>query len=427
MQKLHRIALTAGLLFLSAANGKAQNKPKLDKPDIADPQAPSIAQLRANDPAYEGLITASKLLSKNEALEKATTPTAGLFDKQAAMDDPQVRQSLKLLGQWLDQNQIPTVELSYTLDSFDPLFNQFGSFLQMSRTLEAKQYTQLADGHVSDAIDTTRDGLRLAVSLENHSLGGCQEGFKIEDIVIMPLADHLDQLSMPDCARLLRLSHDWEKTPNAILFALNRERRAWLQATDKLTGEDGKKIRSLLQQIPDTAAKPDTDEAKMLAQLKSLDDKTWLDLVKRTSIGIDQIFTKATQEMQAPIYKRGAPEKFNQTKDIVGNIEGLMASAVTPQIQKMEVDYVKRQAYAHLLGCHAAIHQFKWEYNRWPNSIDELKIPDLSKDPFSGNSLIYKTTKDGYTLESVGAPVYDKDGKLDETARVAITLPEKAK
>lgn len=427
MQKLHKIALTAGLLALSVCGVKAQEKPNLDKPNIGEPQKPSMAQLRANDPAYEGLITASRLLSKNDALEKATNSTAGLFDKQAAMDDPKVREALRLLGQWLDQNQIPSVELSYTLDSFDPLFNQFGSFLQMSRTLEAKQYTQLAEGRVSDAIDTTRDGLRLAVSLENHSLGGCQEGFKIEDIVILPLADHLDQLAMPDCARLIRLSHDWEKTPNAILFALNRERRAWTQATERLTGEDGKKIRTLLQQIPDTAAKPDTDEAKMLAQLKSLDDKTWLDLVKRTAVGIDQIFTKATQEMQSPIYKRGAPEKFNQTKDIVGNIEGLMASAVTPQIQKMEVDYVKRQAFAHLLGCHAAIRQFKWEYNRWPNSIEELKIAELAKDPFSGNPLVYKKDKDGYTLESVGVPVYDKDGKLDETARVAITLPEKVK
>ncbi len=421
MQYLPRIALTAGLLFLSVGGAKAQDKPKADAPKLEGPQ------LRTNDPAYEGLITASKLLSKNEALEKATTPAAGLYEKQSAMDDPKVKESLKLLERWLDQSAVPSVELSYTLDSFDPLFAQFGPFMQMARTLEAKQYSQLAAGRVSDAIDTTRDGLRLAVSLENHSLGGCQEGFKIEDIVIMPLADHLDQLAMPDCARLIRLSHDWEKTPNAILYALNRERKAWLQATDRLTGEDGKKIRALLQQIPDTAAESDPDKAKMLAQLKSLDDKTWLDLVKRTSAGIDQIFTKATQEMQAPIYKRGAPEKFNTSKDIVGNIEGLMASAVTPQIQKMEVDYVKRQAYAHLLGCHAAIRQFKWENNRLPNSISELKVDELARDPFSGNPLVYKRDKDTYTLESVGVPVYDKDGKLDEAQRVTISLPEKTK
>ena len=422
MQSLHKIALTAGLLFLSAGNVTAQ-----DKPSISEPQKPAIAQTRANDPVYEGLITASKLLSKNDALEKATRDSAGLFDKQAAMDDPKVKESLKLLTNWLDQNAVPSVELSYTLDSFDPLFAQFGSFIQMAKTLEAKQYTQLAEGRVSDAIDTTRDGLRLAVSLENHSLGGCQEGFKIEDAVIMPLATHLDQLAMPDCSRLIRLSHDWEKTPNAILYALNRERRAWMQATGRLSGEDGKKIRAMLQQIPDDAAKPDTDESKMLAQLKSLDDKKWLDLVKRTANGIDQIFTKATLDMQTPIYKRGAPEKFNTTKDIVGNIEGLLASGVSPQITKMETDYVKRQAYAHLLGCHAAIRQFHWENNRWPATLSELKVDELAKDPFSGASLVYKLDKDSYALSSVGAPVYDKDGKLDEAARVAITLPEKVK
>ena len=420
MQPLHKITLTAGLLFLSIGGVRAQEKP-------APPKFGDGAQLRTNDPAYEGLITASKMLSKNEALEKATSGSAGLFDKQAAMDDPKVKESLKLLANWLDQNAVPSVELSYTLDSFDPLFAQFGSFIQMAKTLEAKQYTQLADGRVSAAIDTTRDGLRLAVSLENHSLGGCQEGFQIEDAVIMPLASHLDQLAIPDCARLIRLSHDWEKTPNAILYALNRERRAWMQATDRLNGEDGKKIRAMLQQIPDTAAESDPDKAKMLAQLKSLDDKSWLNLVKRTTVGIDQIFTKATLNMQTPIYKRAAPEKFNTSKDIIGNIEGLLASGVSPQITKMETDYVKRQAYAHLLGCHAAIRQFRWENNRFPNTLSELKLDELAKDPFSGNLLVYKLDKDSYTLSSVGAPVYDKDGKLDESARVAISLPEKTK
>ena len=213
MKRSQKILLAACLLVLVPLQLWAQDKPEVPKQ-------------RPVDPAYEGLVTAAKLLSKNEALQKGLAPEAKLHEKQDALDDPKVKQALDGLTRWLEMNAIPTQELGYGLEGFDPLFSQFGAVTQLAKALEIKQYTLLAEGRVGEAIETTRDSLRLAVALQNHSMAGCLEGFAIEDIVVLPLAKHLDQLSSRDCDRLLRLAQDWDRTPNAILFALERERHA---------------------------------------------------------------------------------------------------------------------------------------------------------------------------------------------------------
>ena len=165
----------------------------------------------------------------------------------------------------------------------------------------------------------------------------------------------------------------------------------------------------------------------MIAQIKNLDDNGWKQLMVRTASGVDQIYAKAARDVQTPIYKRGAPQKLNVEKDLVGNIEGLMVSALSPQLEKLQTGYVQRQTYAHLLGCHAAIHQFQWENNRLPATLKELiSLRSLATDPFSGNELIYKLDKEGgYTVESVGPIVYDKEGKEKPTERKPVSLQMK--
>ena len=428
MQKLRKIALTAGLLFLPAAVVEAQNAAPAPPPAVEAPAPKPV------DPAYQGLVAATETLNDDAALDTALKTNANLYEKQTALAEPKVRASVKALHLWLDLNELPSQELSYGIGEADPLFAKFGSFTRMAKTLEIRQYVLLADGRVSDAIDTTRDGLRLAVSLENHSLVGCLTGFALEDTVLRPFAAHLDQLSLNDCARLTQLTQDWNKTPNAIIFALDRERRALTKTMQKFTGEDGKKLRDMMQKIPDNVVKPDSKEAVMIAQIKSLDDDGWKRLMNGLAKGVDTIFAQATLDMQTPIYQRAAPKPAapnkkpddeNASQDAVTSLLDASTAAIRPQINNMESEYVKRAVYAHLLGCHAAIHKYHWENNRWPDSLKDLKLEDMATDPFSGNPLVYKRDKDSYTLESVGAPVYDKDGKPDEKARIPISLPEK--
>lgn len=77
-----------------------------------------------------------------------------------------------------------------------------------------------------------------------------------------------------------------------------------------------------------------------------------------------------------------------------------------------------------LLAVHAAIRRFRWENDRLPKSLDEMKIAlRLATDPFTAKPLLYKPDGVGiqYDLASAGALVPGEDGKPD--TRKPITLP----
>ena len=426
MKSFKWLAVTGGVLALAAGTVQAQNKvtipPPPDKSSLP-PASPDAPKTRPIDPAYEGLTAAIKRIDKNEAVQKGTQANANLYEKQVAVDDKEAVKALDDLHNWLAGNIVPTQDISYSITEPDPFFTALGGVNQIAQLLQLKQYVLLADGRVADAITATREGLRLAVAIQNHGLIGCTMGFQVEDTVVLPLAKHLDQLSLRDCDRLRELAEDWDRTPNSILFAMERERCGGIIMMQKLAGEDGKKLRTMLSNLPPDVVKPDSDEGKIVAQIRNLDDQGWKDMTVKMASGVDKFYVQAEQDLQTPYWKREeAPVKVPVPKDFLSNVEGFMTSAIKPQIRKLESGYVQRQAYAHLLGTHAAIRHYLWEHNSLPPTLKELRIINLIVDPFTGNDLIYKVDKDTYTLESAGPVVYGKDNKPDPAARKTVTL-----
>ena len=434
MKSFNWLALTGCLTTLLAGGLQAQDKPATpapppDKPagqGTPPPAQPEPPKFKPIDPAYEGLLAAIKRIEKNEAVQKGTQANANLYEKQAAIDDKETVKALDELHSWLAGNTAPTQDISYSISEPDSFFTALGGVNQLAQVLQLKQYVMLADGRVSDAIAATREGLRLATAVQNHGLIGCMTGFQVEDTVVLPLAQHLDQLSLHDCDRLLELAEDWDRTPNAIIFAMERERRGGIIMMQKLAGEDGQKLRDMLLRLPADALKADSDEAKIVAQLRTLDTKGWKDMTVRLAASVDKLYTQSEEDLQTPYWKREAPPTAPPVpKDFLSNVEGFMTASMKPQIRKLESAYATRQAYAHLLGVHAAIRHYQWEHNSLPPTLKELKIINLLVDPFTGNDLIYKVDKDTYTLASAGAVVYGRDGKPDPAARKPVTLAPK--
>jgi hypothetical protein len=77
-----------------------------------------------------------------------------------------------------------------------------------------------------------------------------------------------------------------------------------------------------------------------------------------------------------------------------------------------------------LFGVHAAIRRFRWEQDRLPEGLEELRLGDLATDPFTGKGLLYRRTgRITYTLSSVGPPKRDALRNTVPDQRVPVTLP----
>jgi hypothetical protein len=64
-----------------------------------------------------------------------------------------------------------------------------------------------------------------------------------------------------------------------------------------------------------------------------------------------------------------------------------------------------------MLGVHAAIRRYRWEYRRLPDSLEQLKLGAVAIDPFTGKPLAYRRVDDrSYTLSSIGPDLPDAQG-----------------
>ncbi len=70
------------------------------------------------------------------------------------------------------------------------------------------------------------------------------------------------------------------------------------------------------------------------------------------------------------------------------------------------------------------------EHDSYPPTLDALKsadLPEIPTDPFSGKSLVYRTTGDGYLLYSVGFNLKDDGGVEGKDTLSTIPKPHPSK
>ena len=105
-----------------------------------------------------------------------------------------------------------------------------------------------------------------------------------------------------------------------------------------------------------------------------------------------------------------------------------MADAISMTPSSVSDRYTQIVAQMHLLAIHAAIRKYRWENDRLPKALEELK-PErdngLIADPFTGELLVYKPNGDQYELFSVGIPQRDEQGKIIPGSGTPIYLPKK--
>ena len=95
-----------------------------------------------------------------------------------------------------------------------------------------------------------------------------------------------------------------------------------------------------------------------------------------------------------------------------------------PVLDQMLEARGKLQARARMVGCHAAIRNYRWEHDSLPATLDVLRLGDMAMDPFTGEAFQYKPGADlrGYMLQSAGPPARDDKGNIKQGERTPFAL-----
>src|SRR5262249_23214539 len=138
--------------------------------------------------------------------------------------------ALKLLHDGLE---LPVASPRVSL-SFDTALPELGAFRSLARLLSLQQYVFLADGRITDALANARLGLRFSQAVQTGTLISGLVGVAIGTVCIDPLARHLDQLSVGDCATLYQICREWLALPDPQIRVIAADRTATRNSVEEV-------------------------------------------------------------------------------------------------------------------------------------------------------------------------------------------------
>ena len=297
---------------------------------------------------FEELVLAGEVAKACKPLDAAVSPGATLSQKRKALADPSAVRALRLMRAGLDKPLLAPRDANgeAPLDMYGPL-------RQLARLTSVEMYVKLADGRVGEALDSLRSGLRLGYAVQSDLTIGGLVGIAIDMLSLKGIQDHVGQLSERDCRQLEALAREWMDLPDPAIRVLQTEREYVLKRLrDQLQGNN-----ALFDQVGSLLA----------ARLDAI-----------------------TASLRLPAWKRNPlPDLGDSQAEMF--VKALGLEQVYGQAQKA---FTRDQAAVQILGVHAAIRRYLWEYDRLPGDLDSLKLGRLGLDPFTGNPLRYTRLTD---------------------------------
>lgn len=337
-------------------------------PSIGRPQAgPLFPRLYPNPTGQNGMeeiFRAADMISGLQELTDAMQSEATLTEKRKAMQHPRVKQALLLIRAGLVKPLLPP--------QFEPAdFRPLAAVRNVARLLTIEQYVLWADGKTNQALDSVRNLLQIGYVVQKCALIGNLTGVAIDSMAIGVLRDRLLQLSQPDCRKLRALAEAWLRLPDP--------------ATDALKAEKAISETLLLpSDLPQRDAVAAILAARWEAVLRVLQTPAW--------------------ERRLPKFQSGETPAEKLAQDLWQTLE--------PSLNRILDVWARELAQIQLLGVHAAILDYRWEYNSVPETLDELKLGALGVDPFTGRPFHYKKTgRLTYELSSEGPVERDESGQ----------------
>lgn len=401
-----------GLLFVVPTMVQAQNQSGEQKPDKSVFQ--QVIPKPTGKNGYEELVFAGELAKQSELLTKASESDATLSLKRQVLNEPGIQRALTLLRAGLAKQ---TFSPRTDIDD-ETLLPEFALFRHLARLLALEQYVRLADGNVSGAIDSLRDGLMLGYRTQTDTLISGLVGIAIDSLVLARFVRHIEQCSVRDCNRLIQVTGEWLESPSPVVTVMESE-RAGIQRILQKYREDP---TGLLKLIRGEGATESDTEPTLLEKWLETHPPDLAPLID----GASSIIMKSHDEILANL-RRPAWERKEITRPDEKTPAGQLANALLVDPSRVVDRYEVERASIRLLGVHAAIRRFRWENNRLPDTLKELRLERrFLLDPFTGTSLVYQRTGETYELFSAGPETQGEDGKPIPGKRSPVYLPRKS-
>jgi hypothetical protein len=361
---------------------------------------------------YEEFVLAGDLVHGNQPLADATQEGSTLTVKRRALADPNVKRARALLRDGLNKGvSDPRTQLDE-----NTLFPELALFRNLARMLAVEQYVFLSEGRVSEAINSLREGLQFGYAIQTDTALSGLVGIAVDSIVLNVLARHLDQLSLVDCDRLIRLVSDWMAAPSPVTSILQHERDLTMNLLMR-SKQNTDTLRAVLSPPPNNNNAPSSLE---LESYISQHPTALPDLVDTSATLATTHYDRVLASLHLPPWQR---EEFPRPS--TDTYAGKLVDALLADTGQIIDRYTTDQVNVQLLGVHAAIHLYKWENDRLPASLALLNIGRMAIDPFNGKPFGYLPAKDTYTLFSIGPYGRSQTDNQPTKERIPVTLPRK--
>lgn len=343
------LAIAMAILAVWPASCTAQDAPS-ERPSALFPRLyPNPSGLNG----MEELIYAGDLLATSSlfgALVADPSPT--LSEKRRALADPPVARALELMRAGLAKPIEPP-----RLDA-EMLILPYAHLRNLGRLVGHEIYVRFADGQTPRAHRALRDGLNLATAAQRGPIIAGLVGTAISAQVVRAYSMHLDQLSASDCGAVLTVVNAWLAVPDRLAEVLRGERRFLVdQASLSMPGTP----------------------------------------VHRDAITIIAFLldTMAEQVRRPPWQRKPLPPIEGEGPAV----ELARSLAPVEALSRAEEAFQREMGRVQVLGLHAAVRRFRWEHDRLPASLDEVKPGRLGVDPFTGGPVRYRLTgRDTYEI-----------------------------
>jgi hypothetical protein len=353
---------------------------------------------------YEELVLAGERLQASRLFTQAKEkwPNLSLAEKRQVLADKPVADALRLLRLGLAKPVMsPRTDLS-----FETALPELQTFRDLGRILAVQQYLLLSEGRTGEAIGIARTCVRLGQVVQTDTLISGLVGIAIGTIGIKALGAHLDQLSARDCEQLYRVTLEALSVPDpqprllAIEHAVTR--RTIQECVARIKQGDVSKVNTLLGLDDQNAAAVDG----YLRTLPSVElDRLAGDMLER----LDRYEQLLQDELRKPQWQR---RQLDGEFASDGSLGAKFVQNFLPSIDRVGERYAQDQAHLRLLACHCVILRYRWEHDRLPQSLDELRLGELALDPFTGHQLEYVAKGRRYTLQSVGPTANSNDPRI---------------